>query len=147
MLGRHGMVARGIASIGIILLCQPASPRAAGPITVGFIVKTLNNPYWAAMQKAADAEATKTGIHLICEADKYDGDVSTQISEIEDLMAHRASAIIIAPRVSASVAPALERARKAGITVIPVDTAVDPASAADSFVASDNLKGGTEDEE
>ena len=143
----YGMVARAIASIGIVLLCQPASPHAAGPITVGFIVKTLNNPYWAAMQKAADAEARKTGIHLIFEAGKYDGDVSTQISDIEDLMAHGASAIIIAPSVSASVAPALEKAKKAGITVIAVDTAVDPASAADSFVATDNLKGGTEDGE
>ena len=144
---RYGMVARAIAAIAVMVLCQPPSPRAAGPITVGFIVKTLNNPYWAAMQKAAEAEATRTGIHLIFEAGKYDGDVGTQISDIEDLMAHGASAIIIAPSVSASVAPALDRARKAGITVIAVDTAVDPASAADSFVATNNFKGGTEDGE
>lgn len=144
---RYGMVAGAIAAIAVILFCQPASPRAAGPITVGFIVKTLNNPYWAAMQKAAEAEATKTGVHLIFEAGKYDGDVSTQISDIEDLTAHGASAIIIAPSVSASVAPALERAKKAGITVIAVDTAVDPANAADSFVATNNFKGGTEDGE
>ncbi len=143
----YGMVARVAAAIAVILLCQPASPHAAGPITVGFIVKTLNNPYWAAMQKAAEAGARRTGIHLIFEAGKYDGDVSTQISDIEDLMAHGASAIIIAPSVSASVAPALERARKAGVTVIAVDTAVEPASAADSFVATNNFKGGTEDGE
>lgn len=127
-----------------IVLSQPVPTRAAGPITVGFIVKTLNNPYWAAMQKAAEAEAKKTGVHLIFEAGKYDGDVSTQISDIEDLTTHGASAIIIAPSVSASVAPALERAKKAGITVIAVDTAVEPASAADSFVATNNFKGGTE---
>jgi len=141
----RGMAAGAMAATAMTLLCQPAPTRAAGPITVGFIVKTLNNPYWAAMQKAAEAEASKTGIHLIFEAGKYDGDVSTQISDIEDLTTHGASAIIIAPSVSASVAPALERAKKAGITVIAVDTAVDPASAADSFVATNNFKGGIED--
>jgi fructose transport system substrate-binding protein len=119
--------------------------NAAGPITIGFIVKTLSNPYFAAMQKAAVAEARKTGVRLIFEAGKYDGDVSTQISDIEDLTTHGANAIIIVPNVSASVAPALAQARKAGIVVIAVDTAVDPASAADSFVATDNLKGGIED--
>jgi fructose transport system substrate-binding protein len=122
-----------------------AAGHAAGPITVGFIVKTLSNPYFAAMHKAAEAEAQKTGVHLIFEAGKYDGDVTTQISDIEDLTTHGANAIIIVPNVSSSLATALEQAKKAGITVIAVDTAVEPASAADSFVATDNLKGGIQD--
>lgn len=97
-----------------------AAGHAAGPITVGFIVKTLSNPYFAAMHKAAEAEAQKTGVHLIFEAGKYDGDVTTQISDIEDLTTHGANAIIIVPNVSSSLATALERAKKAGITVIAV---------------------------
>jgi fructose transport system substrate-binding protein len=128
--------------VALAMLSLTAVHAASGPITVGFIVKTLSNPYFASMQKAAEAEARKTGVHLIFEAGKYDGDVSTQISDIEDMTTHGVNAIIIVPNVSASVAPALEQAKKAGITVIAVDTAVDPASAADSFIATDNLKGG-----
>ncbi len=140
-------LAGSAAALAAILFLPHAQTRAAGPITVGFIVKTLNNPYWAAMRKAAEAEAKRTGVHLIFEAGKYDGDVSTQISDIEDLTTHGASGIIIAPSVSASVVPALQQAKKAGITVIAVDTAVGPPNVADSFVATDNFKGGLEDGE
>lgn len=140
-----GAVVLGAGLIGIGP--RTGAVHAAAPITVGYIVKTLNNPYWAAMQKAAQAEAKRTGVRLIFEAGKYDGDVSTQISDIEDLTTHGANAIIIAPSVSASVAPALRSARKAGITVIAVDTAVEPADVADSFVATDNFKGGVEEGE
>jgi fructose transport system substrate-binding protein len=141
--GAAAVLAAGFVAIGF----GWGVAQAASPITVGYIVKTLNNPYWAAMQKAAEAEAKRTGVHLIFEAGKYDGDVSTQISDIEDLTTHGANAIIIAPSVSASVAPALRSAKKAGITVIAVDTAVEPADVADSFVATDNFKGGTEEGE
>ncbi len=99
------------------------------------------------MRKAAEAEAKRTGIRLIFEAGQYDGDVSTQISDIKDLTAHRASAIIIAPSISASIVPALQQAKKAGITVIAVDTSVGPPNVADSFVATDNFKGGLEEGE
>lgn len=121
--------------------------QAGKKITVGYIVKTLNNPYWAAMQKAAQAEAKKTGVKLIFEAGKYDGDVSTQISDIEDLTTHGANAIVIAPSVSSSVVPALRKAQKQGITVLAVDTAIGPPNIADSFIATNNFKGGEKDGE
>lgn len=122
-----------------------ATTPAASDITIGFIVKTLSNPYFGAMQKAAVAEAKAKDVHLIFEAGKYDGDVSTQISDIEDMTTHGVKAIIIVPNVSSAVAPALARARKAGITVIAADTAVGPPDVAQSFIATDNLKGGIED--
>ena len=139
--GGAAVLTAGLIGMGVCI----GGANAASPITVGYIVKTLNNPYWAAMQKAAEAEAKRTGVRLIFEAGKYDGDVSTQISDIEDLTTHGANAIIIAPSVSASVAPALRAAKKVGITVIAVDTAVEPADVADSFVATDNFKGGVEE--
>jgi fructose transport system substrate-binding protein len=135
--------------MGTMLLAN-APARAAsgsGQITVGFIVKTLSNPYFAAMQKAAEAKARQTGVKLIFEAGKYDGDVATQISDIEDMMARGVKAIIIVPSVSSAVVPVLRRAKTAGITVIAVDTAVGPPDVADSFVATDNYKGGLEDGE
>jgi fructose transport system substrate-binding protein len=141
--GGIALLTAGMIGVGL----QYGGAHAASPITVGYIVKTLNNPYWAAMQKAAQAEAKQTGIHLIYEAGKYDGDVSTQISDIEDLTTHGANAIIIAPSVSASVVPALNQAKKAVITVIAVDTAIGPPDVADSFVATDNFKGGVEEGE
>ncbi len=144
-------VAVGAALLGAALFADATTPARAqstsGPITVGFIVKTLTNPYFAAMQKAAEAKAKQTGVKLIFEAGKYDGDVSTQISDIEDLTTRGVKSIIIVPSVSAAVVPALRRAKAAGVTVIAVDTAVGPPNVADSFVATNNFKGGLENGE
>lgn len=119
------------------------SSGSAKNVTVGFIVKTLSNPYFAGMQKAAKAEAKAKGVDLIFEAGKYDGDVATQISDIESLTTRGADAIVIVPNVSSGVVPALQKAKAQGATIIAADTNVDPASAADSFVATDNFKAGT----
>ncbi|HEX7390808.1 MAG TPA: substrate-binding domain-containing protein [Acidiphilium sp.] len=142
---RRSLLAGG--ALAAAALFAGVTAQASGPVKVGFIVKTLTNPYFAAMQKAAVAEAKTAGVHMVFEAGKYDGDVGTQISDIEDLTTRGVNAIIIAPSVSASVVPALRKAQKAGVTVIAVDTAIGPPDIANSFVATDNFKGGLKDGE
>ncbi len=141
------LLVSGVLLTGLLGATAAKAAPASGQITVGYLVKTLTNPYFAAMQKAAEAEAKQTGVKLLFEAGKYDGDVSTQISQIEDLTTHGANAIVIVPSVSSAVVPALNRAKKAGLTVIATDTAVGPPNVANSFVATDNYKGGLEDGE
>ena len=118
----------------------PAS--AAGSTTVGFITKTLSNPFFVAMGNVAKTEAAKNGMQLVFVAGKYDGDNASQTSEVDDLITRGAKTIVIIPNLSAGIAPAVKRAKAAGITIISVDTALDPADLADSFVATDNLKAG-----
>jgi len=48
-----------------------AKPQAS--ITIGYLVKTLTNPYFVAMKPVAQAEAKMLGVKLVYEAGKYDG--------------------------------------------------------------------------
>jgi fructose transport system substrate-binding protein len=53
-----------------------------------------------------------------------------------------AKGILIAPTNSEAVVPAIRDARRAGVTVIAVDTPTDPESAVDALFATDNLRAG-----
>jgi len=81
-------------------------------------------------------------VNLVYEAGKYDGDNATQVSQVEDLATRGAKVIIVIPNLSAGIVPALQKAKNQGAKIIAVDTDVSPTSAADSFVATDNLKAG-----
>jgi fructose transport system substrate-binding protein len=150
----RGAVARLMARVipvvvlaGALPLSQPArasSPRthAQAKIIIGFIVKTLTNPYFVAMQPVAQAEANKLGVKLVYEAGNYDGDNNTQTSEIDNLITQGAKAIVLIPNLSSGIVPAVRRATAHHIAVLALDTATDPASAVTSFIATDNYKAG-----
>ena len=53
-----------------------------------------------------------------------------------------AKAIMITPSDTKAIVPSIERARKAGILVIALDTPLDPPNAADATFATDNVKAG-----
>ena len=116
--------------------------RAKATITIGYLVKTLTNPYFVAMQPVAQAEAKKLGVKLVYEAGKYDGDTATQISQIQDLVTSGAKAIVLIPSVSAAIVPAVKAAESKGVTVIALDTATDPQDATTAFFATDNYEAG-----
>ncbi len=116
--------------------------RAKASITVGYLVKTLINPYFVAMEPVAKAEAKKLGVTLVYEAGKYDGDTATQISQIQDLVTSGAKAIVLIPSVSAAIVPAVKAAEAKGVTIIALDTATDPQSATTAFYATDNYEAG-----
>jgi fructose transport system substrate-binding protein len=120
----------------------PHPAGAQDKVSVGLIVKTLSNPFFVAMGGAAKDEAAKKGVTLIYEAGKYDGDNATQTSEMDDLVTRGVKTIALVPNLSAGIVPAVKRAQAAGVKVLAIDTALDPADLSDSFIATDNLKAG-----
>jgi fructose transport system substrate-binding protein len=137
----------GVALLTALASTMPASTSVHGqsaqaPITVGYLVKTLVNPYFVAMEPVAKAEAKKLGVNLVYEAGKYDGDTATQISQIQDLVTAGAKAIVLIPSVSAAIVPAVKAAEAKGVTIIALDTATDPQSATTAFFATDNYEAG-----
>ncbi|MFM2318199.1 MAG: sugar ABC transporter substrate-binding protein [Thiothrix sp.] len=131
-------------SIAIALslsLLVPAVSHAEGVI-VGLITKTNTNPFFVKMKEGAEAKAKELGMTLQSFAGKVDGDNDTQVQAIENLIAAGAKGILITPSDSKAIVPAVEKARKAGILVIALDTPLDPANAADATFATDNFKAG-----
>jgi ABC-type sugar transport system, periplasmic component len=142
------LVAGSIASIAALAFtgCQPASgggsgSTSGGKVGVALIVKTTTNPYFVAMEDAAKTAATKDGVSLTLAAGKKDGDATTQIQAIEDSISRGDKGILITP-IDETVNSAIAKARKAGIYVIALDTAPNPANAVDITFATDNRAAG-----
>jgi fructose transport system substrate-binding protein len=129
-----------LALAGVVLATAPAA--AADKIIVGLVTKTNTNPFFAKMKEGAQAKARELGVDFRSFAGKYDGDNTGQVDAVEQLMSAGAKAIMITPSDTKAIVPTIERARKAGILVIALDTPLDPPSAADATFATDNLKAG-----
>jgi fructose transport system substrate-binding protein len=132
--------AAACALAAMALALGPA--RADDKIIVGLITKTNTNPFFAKMKEGAQEKAKELGVDFRSFAGKYDGDNTGQVDAIEQLMSAGAKAILITPSDTKAIVPTVERARKAGILVIALDTPLDPPSAADATFATDNLKAG-----
>nr|WP_233192841.1 sugar ABC transporter substrate-binding protein [Acidimangrovimonas sediminis] len=119
-----------------------SGPAMAEGVKACLITKTDSNPYFVKMKEGAKAEAKKLGVSLKTYAGKYDGDNESQVSAIEACMADGAKGILITASSTKAIVPTVEKARKAGLLVIALDTQLDPASAADMTFATDNFHAG-----
>jgi fructose transport system substrate-binding protein len=108
---------------------------------IGYVVKTVTNPYFSFMGQAAKQEADKLGVDLIFKSGKSDSDVAGQISIIEDMITQKVDAIIVTPANTPGIAPAVKAANRANIPIIMVDTAGSGGQIA-SFIATDNYLAG-----
>ena len=127
-----------VAALSVAFASVPAS---AGDI-VGLITKTNTNPFFVKMKQGFEAKAKELGVTPQAYAGKADGDNDGQVAAIEALMAAGAKGILLVPSDSTAIVPTVEKARKAGVLVITLDTPLDPVTAADANFATDNFKAG-----
>ena len=140
---RRGARWKTITACAVAAWALAAAPAfAADKIIVGLITKTNANPFFAKMKEGAAEKAKELGVDFRSFAGKYDGDNTGQVDAIEQLMSAGAKAILITPSDTKAIVPTIERARKAGILVIALDTPLDPPTAADATFATDNEKAG-----
>ncbi|MFD8717750.1 substrate-binding domain-containing protein [Streptomyces sp. NPDC059629] len=114
---------------------------SGGKVGVSLILKTLTNPYFVSMEKDAKTQAAKDNVNLTVAAGNADGDTQTQITAIDNAIARGDKGILITTNGDA-VNAALGRAKQAGLFVIALDTAPNPASTADITYATDNEQAG-----
>jgi fructose transport system substrate-binding protein len=140
---RHDAPWKTIAACTVAAWALASAPAfAEEKIIVGLITKTNANPFFAKMKEGAAAKAKELGVDFRSFAGKYDGDNTGQVDAVEQLMNAGAKAILITPSDTKAIVPSIERARKAGILVIALDTPLDPPNAADATFATDNQKAG-----
>ncbi len=94
------------------------------------------------MKKGAEQEAKKLGVDLKAYAGRYDGDNQSQMDAVESCIADSANGVLITPSDTSAIVPTVEKARKAGVLVIALDTALNPVTAVDGTFATDNFKAG-----
>ncbi|BDD84110.1 sugar ABC transporter substrate-binding protein [Tsukamurella pulmonis] len=115
---------------------------SSGGVKVGLVTKTDTNPFFVKIREAAEKQAQAKGASLVALAGKFDGDNEGQVAAIENLVSQGAKGILITPNSSTGILAAIKKARDAGVVVIALDTATDPADAVDATFATDNKEAG-----
>ena len=119
-----------------------------GELTVAFVPKALNSPFWGQMQQAGEKEAAALGVNLVSLAADRETDVERQYQIIENLIQQGVDAILLAPSGSKELVPAIKKANEAGIPVLLLDTRIDVEAAESvgaevlTYIGSDNFEGG-----
>jgi len=108
---------------------------------IGLTVGDLGNPFFVQIAKGAEAKARELGgPNVRFSAVSSDYDLNTQMNQMEDFIAAGVDIIVLGAADSLGVAPAVRKARAAGITVVAVDVAA--AGGVDATVMSDNVQAG-----
>jgi len=129
--------------------CQRGGEQAGGGRQrIALVMKTANNPFFIEMQKGAEEAAKKLGVELVVQAAEREVDVEKQMQIVENLIQTKVSALCVTPSGSREIVPAIDKANRAGIPVVIVDTRVDAKALSESggkvatFIGSDNYEGG-----
>jgi ribose transport system substrate-binding protein len=122
--------------------------QAAEKPRVALVMKSLANEFFQTMEKGArDYQAEHTAeFDLISNGIKNETDVGAQINLVNQMIAQRVDAIVLAPADSKALIAVAKKAQKAGILVINIDNKFDAPTLAQEnvkipFVGPDNRKG------
>jgi ribose transport system substrate-binding protein len=141
---------RIIALVVMAALAAGCSSRDAGPQkpVVALVMKSLANEFFKTMEDGARAHqaANAATYELVAVGIKDEQDVARQIALVEQMIARRVSAIVLAPADSKALVGVLRRAHDAGIVVVNIDNRLDRDALAERslrvpFVGPDNRAG------
>ena len=127
-----------------------AAPGTAGggKPRIALIMKSLANEFFLTMENGARAhqEANSARYDLLANGIKDELDVSRQIDMVEQMIAQRVAAVVIAPADSKALVGVCKKAQEAGVVVVNIDNKLDDEVLAQNkvripFVGPDNRKG------
>ncbi|MER3456400.1 MAG: LacI family transcriptional regulator [candidate division GAL15 bacterium] len=127
-----------------LVLGLAAAVGSAGPaytILLSMKGPGSGNPFWAAVERGARDTAKALGVNLVVLAPPAETDVQVQIAQIEDQIAKRVNAIVVAPTDVSALNSTFDKARARRIPVLFVDTdGTWPHKV--TFIGTDNRAGG-----
>ena len=132
----------GVALVICLLLsaCKPATENksnSADKPRVALVMKSLANEFFKTMEDGAKAhqQSHADDYDLIANGIKDELDVSRQIDLVEQMIAQKVNAIVIAPADSKALIPVCKKAQQAGIVVVNIDNKFD-----DEVLTSSSVK-------
>lgn len=151
---RLRLPANAILSVFLLLLggasgCGKSEPRTTPTKPkIAVIMKSLANEFFSTMAEGARKHqaAHSTEYDLIVNGIKNETDLGEQVNLVEQMVARRVNAIVIAPADSKALVTSIKRAKDAGILVVNIDNKLDAdvlkqAGLAIPFVGPDNRAG------
>ncbi len=139
-------------AVALLAACNqesgPSSSSPGGKPRVALVMKSLANEFFKTMEEGATRHqaAHTADYELITGGIKDELDVSRQVDLVEQMIAQKVDAIVIAPADSKALIAACRKAQEAGIVVINIDNKLDAEVLAARglkipFVGPDNRKG------
>jgi ribose transport system substrate-binding protein len=140
---KHPLAAAAAVAALVLAGCSAASSgdsaseRPKEIKTIGLMVQDMSNPFFSAMAKGAKDAASKIGAKVNVQDAQLD--VANQNNQIDTFIQQGVELIVLSAVDQDGIAPAVARAKAAGIIVIAVDT---PAKGADAVVMTNAVQAG-----
>jgi ribose transport system substrate-binding protein len=132
-----------ICMLLMVGLAAPAFAQNKQLKAVGMTVGDLGNPFFIQIQHGVESQAKQYNptVKVISLSSSYD--VNNQTNQMDNFVSSGVDLIILGAADSKGIAPAVIRAKAAGITVVAVDVGAE--GGVDATVMSDNKQAGEED--
>ena len=130
----------GLSAVALAAGMLGVSPSSAQDVTIPIIVKDTTSFYWQIVLAGARAAGKDLGVNVPELGAQAETDINGQISILENAVAGKPAAVVIAPtEKSALGAPITEAANS--VPIIGIDSSAD-STAFTSFLTTDNVQGG-----
>jgi ribose transport system substrate-binding protein len=141
-----------LIALALLTACnQKSGPPASSPDgrhRIALIMKSLANEFFKTMQEGAEAHQREhsSDYELLAVGIKDELDVSRQVELVEQMIAQRVDAMVIAPADSKALIAVCKKAQDAGLVVVNIDNKLDAGVLVERnlkipFVGPDNRKG------
>ena len=130
------------SSVGMVAGSASMAGAAKTKYTIAFVVGAEADPFFQSMYVGAHAEALKLGVNLIWQGDPVDYSPATQIPVVQQVLALRPNALVIAPTDTKALNPYIAAAVKQHIKVFNVDSGSSYQKNVTSWVTGNNSQGG-----
>lgn len=119
-----------VAVLAVIPTLVAACGSSSSPTkSIGFILKPINNPYFATMDKGAETEAAKLGVHLTVDAAADLTAAASQGAALSALIAHGYSCYIANPVDATNLVQPLVAAQHQHKPIVNVDLPISASAA------------------
>lgn len=110
---------------------------------IAVILKAYNRPpaFWSAVAQGIQTAQREYGVRCTIEAPYYESDIDVQIGIMEETIARKPDAIILAACDYERLAPVCKKATDAGILLLTLDSDVD-YDGRKAFIGTDNVEMG-----
>ncbi len=133
--------AAGLLLAGV--LANPTFAESKKLNSAAVTVGDLGNPFFVQIVHGAEYKAKKINNKVKFTALSSNYDVNNQTNQIDNFISSNVNLILLGAADSKGIAPAVMRAKQAGITVVAVDVGAE--GGVDATVTSNNKQAGTED--
>ena len=153
-LARYGSLLLSICIPLAMVGCQPNASNTSSPPAspdkpkIALVMKSLANEFFSTMAEGAKQHQSQNAqqYELVVNGIKDERDLARQAAIVDEMIAAKVQAIVVAPADSKALVPVLRRAKLAGLVVVNIDNKLDEEilkaeSLAVPFVGPNNLLG------